>query len=57
VAFESDGALQEPFFLRSAQRFFIASDSRFLPAGVIGLTRRVDLPLLWSAHEQALGVR
>jgi DNA invertase Pin-like site-specific DNA recombinase len=24
---------------------------------VIGLTRRVDLPLLWSAQEQALGIR
>jgi hypothetical protein len=24
----------EPFFLRFAHRFFIASDSRFLPAGV-----------------------
>jgi hypothetical protein len=24
-----------PFFLRSAQRFFIISDSRFLPSGVI----------------------
>jgi site-specific DNA recombinase len=23
---------------------------------VIGLTRRVDLPLLWSAQEQALGI-
>jgi hypothetical protein len=25
----------EPFFLRSAQRLFIANDSRFLPAGVM----------------------
>ena len=25
----------EPFFLRSAHRFFISMDSRFLPAGVI----------------------
>jgi hypothetical protein len=24
---------------------------------VIGLTRRVDLPLLWGAQEQALGIR
>ncbi len=24
---------------------------------VIGLTRRIDLPLLWSAQEQALGIR
>jgi len=24
---------------------------------VIGLTRRLDLPLLWSAQEQALGIR
>ena len=26
--------IYEPFFLRSAQRFFIASDSRLLPSGV-----------------------
>ena len=25
----------KPFFLRSAQRFFIASDNRLLPSGVI----------------------
>jgi hypothetical protein len=31
------GIFQEPFFLRSAHRFFIASDSRFLPSGVIPL--------------------
>jgi hypothetical protein len=24
---------------------------------VVGLTRRIDLPLLWSAQEQALGLR
>jgi hypothetical protein len=24
--------------------------------GVMALTRRIDLPLLWSAQEQALGV-
>jgi len=25
--------------------------------GVMALTRRIDIPLLWSAQEQALGVR
>jgi hypothetical protein len=29
------GCPQDPFFLRSAQRFFIARDRRFLPSGVM----------------------
>jgi hypothetical protein len=32
------------FFLRSAQRFFIASDSRFLPSGVSRPRRFLFLP-------------
>ena len=29
------GDCYEPFFLRSAQRLFIANESRFLPSGVM----------------------
>ena len=35
----------------------IAAGRQPLDLSVIGLTRRIDLPLLWSAQEQVLGMR
>ncbi len=35
----------------------IAAGHQPLDLTVIGLTRRIDLPLLWSAQEQVLGMR
>ena len=35
----------------------IAAGRQPLDLTVIGLTRRIDLPLLWSALEQVLGMR
>ena len=38
----------KPFFLRSAQRFFIASDNRFLPSGVIPPRFFLFTPTRWG---------